>query len=78
MVDYYELYMQTEHLYLFICIYLHVGRGIYYGSYIYIYPHMIYWGSNFISCNTIKVMSSSLVTCKIAKIKNTCQKIFFP
>lgn len=32
MVDYYELYMLTVH-HFFICIYLHVGRGIYYGSY---------------------------------------------
>jgi len=36
MDDFYEHYMLMVHHFFFICIYLHVGRGIYYNSYLYV------------------------------------------
>jgi len=35
MDDYYELYMQMALPFFFICLYLHVGRGIYYNSFLF-------------------------------------------
>jgi len=34
MVDFYGIYTQTELLFFFLVVYIHVFRGLYYGSYI--------------------------------------------
>merc|ERR1712126_581694 len=37
----YELFMQTVLDFFFVCLYLHIGRGLYYRSYIFIHTWLV-------------------------------------